>query len=508
MGRATVGRAGASDAIVVGGGTAGAVVAARLVQAGLRVVLIEAGPDYGSYDVGGWPAELVDACALPDTHDWGYRGRGAAGQQLAFERARVIGGCSTHNGCAQLPGWRGDYDAWAASGCPGWSSEELRPLFARSIERLRVRHFSPDEIQPFQRGFLEAAVAAGIPQTEDLGDLDGKIGCGSEPMNVVDGVRWNTAFAYLDPVRGRSGLTIVPDATVDRVLIANGRAFGVRAMVDGEPRELRADLVVLSAGAYGTPEILLRSGIGPAADLRELGIEVQADLPGVGANLHDHPASQLEFAGTERLGEELELFARAHWLPEEQTLAKLASPMADGPFDLHVYPWMEPDEAQPSGWRCVVPVGLLTPRSRGRLALRSADPAERAAVDHAYLAEPADIAALAYGVRWALQVVRQPEIGGYLGPPLRFPPGMDDDALDAWIRSTHTHIWHPAGTCRMGPDPARGAVVDPRGLVHGVPGLRVADASVFANLPRATPALPTVVIGERIADLTLEEHPA
>src|SRR5258706_12513551 len=163
-------------------------------------------------------------------------------------------------------------------------------------------------------------------------------------MNVVDGVRWNTAFAYLDPVRGRRGPTIVPDATVDRVLIANGQAPGVRGRGDGEPRELRADLVVLSAGAYGTPEILLRSGIGPAADLRELGIEVQADLPGVGANLHDHPASQLEFAGTERLGEELELFARAHWLPEGQTLAKLASPMADRPFALHVYPWMEPDD--------------------------------------------------------------------------------------------------------------------------------------------------------------------
>src|SRR5258707_2964799 len=155
-------------------------MAARLVEAGLRVVLIEAGPDYGSYDLGGWPAELVDACALPDTHDWGYRGRGAAGQQLAFERARVIGGCSTHNGCAQLPGWRGDYDAWAASGCPGWSSEELRPLFARSIERLRVRHFSPDEIQPFQRGFLEAAVAAGIPPTEGLRELDGQNCCRSE----------------------------------------------------------------------------------------------------------------------------------------------------------------------------------------------------------------------------------------------------------------------------------------------------------------------------------------
>jgi choline dehydrogenase len=221
-------------------------------------------------------------------------------------------------------------------------------------------------------------------------------------------------------------------------------------------------------------------------------------------NLHDHPAAELEFAGTERLAAELQLFARTHWLPEEQTLAKVASPMADGPFDLHVYPWVEPDDAQPVRWRCVVPVGLLTPKSRGRLRLRSADPAVRADVDHAYLAEAADVAALACGVRWALQVVRRPEIAAYLGAPLRFPPGIDDDALNAWIRSTHTHIWHPAGTCRMGPDPAKGAVVDPAGKVHGVEGLRVADASVLPNLPRATPALLIAVIGERMADQILE----
>jgi choline dehydrogenase len=479
-------------------------VAGRLAEAGLRVAVIEAGPDYGSYRFGGWPAELLDARGLPGAHDWGYRGQGAGGQRLVFDRARVMGGCSAHNGCAQLAGWRGDYDAWAASGCPGWSGEELRPLFARSMERLRARHFSPDEIQPFQRGFLEAAIATGIPFTDDLDDLDGGVGCGPEPMNVVDGVRWNTAFAYLDPVRNRRELTIMAEATVERVLIANGQAFGVRARVDGQLRELRADLVILSAGAYGTPEILLRSGIGPAADLAEHGIKVQAELPGVGANLHDHPASQLEFAGTERLREELELFARTHWLPEEQVLAKIVSPVADGPFDLHVYPWVEPDEAWPAGWRCVIPAGLLTPESRGRLRLQSADPGKRAEVDHAYLAETQDLAALAYGVRWALQVVRRPEIAAYLGTPLRFPPSLEDDALGEWIRSTHAHYWHPAGTCRMGPDPAQGAVVDPQGGVHGVQGLRVADASVFPNLPRATPALSTTVIGERIADLILE----
>ncbi|HEY5985101.1 MAG TPA: GMC family oxidoreductase [Streptosporangiaceae bacterium] len=500
-------RADVYDVIVVGGGTAGAIVAARLVEAGLRLALVEAGPDYGSHRSGRWPLDLLEARALADSHDWGYQGKGAGGQRLAFERARVIGGCSAHNGCSQLVGWRGDYDAWAASGCPGWSCDELRPWFARAAGRLRVRQFSPDEIQPFQQAFLAAAVAAGVPRTDDLDDLDGEVGCGPEPMNVVGGVRWNTAFAYLDPVRDRRELTIVADATVERVLIANGQAFGVRAAVAGQARDLRADLVVLSAGAYGTAEILLRSGIGPSADLRDHGLEVHVDLPAVGANLHDHPASQLEFAGTEQLREELERFARRHWLPEEQTLAKIASPVADGPYDLHVYPWVEPDEAQPTGWRCVVPVGLLTPKSRGQLRLRSADPAARAEVDHAYLTEAEDVAALAHGLRWALQIVRQPEIAAYLGSPLRFPPDIGDHALHEWIRSTHAHIWHPAGTCRMGPDPAQGAVIDARGRVHGLRGLRVADASVFPHLPRATPAWPVAVIGERIADMILERAP-
>jgi len=278
-----------------------------------------------------------------------------------------------------------------------------------------VRRFSPDEIQPFQRGFLGAAVAAGIPWTDDVDDLDGQVGCGSEPMNVVAGVRWNAAFAYLDPVRDHRELTIVADATVERVLIANGRAFGVQARVDGQPRELRADLVVLTAGAYGTPEILLRSGVGPAADLREHGIE----------------------------------FTRS-------ASAAIGRP------------------GGASGGRSCVP-------RRGSRCCGAG------------LRRP-----------MALQVVRQPEIAAYLGSPLRFPPDIGDSALDQWIRSTHTHIWHPAGTCRMGPDPAQDAVVDPRGRVHGVRGLRVADASLFQKLPRATPALPTAVIGERIADLILE----
>jgi choline dehydrogenase len=482
--------------IVCGAGTAGSVVAGRLAEAGRVVLVLEAGPDFGPSSSGRWPGELTDASRLPVRHDWGYSGGGAAGQGLAFDRARVIGGCSAHNGCAQSVGWRGDYDRWASSGCDGWSGAELAPLFARATERMRIRRFAPEEIQPFQRAFLESTVAGGVPQTDDLDDLDGGMGCASEPMNVVDGLRWNAAFAYLDPVR--SLVEIWGGAVVDRVLIESGRAVGVRTIVGGRPHDVRSEVVVLAAGAYGTPEILLRSGIGPPGDLRRLGIEPVIDLPGVGANLHDQPAVELRFAGSDPLRRDLETFSAERWLPEEQALAKLASPFCDGPYDLHVYPWVEPDVAAPSGWRCVIPVALLTPRSRGRMRLSSADPDRLGEPDHAYLADPADVPRLAAGVRWAMSIARAEPLARYLAEALDTPP-EDDDALAAWIRSHHAHYWHPSGSCRMGPARDPSSVVDPDGRVLGVEGLRVADASIFPEIARGTPALPTVVVGEHMA---------
>lgn len=502
-------RANGSDVIVVGGGTAGSVVAGRLAEAGARVTVLEAGPDFGPPDSGRWPADLLRVSAsLPVGHDWGYAGHGAGGQDLLFERARVIGGCSAHNGCGLGVGWGGDYDRWAASGNRGWSGEELSPLFTRAEERMRVRRFGPGEVQPFLRAYLDAAVAAGVPETGDLGDLDGEAGCGTELMNVVDGVRWNAAFAYLDPLRDRSNLEVAGDALVDRVLLDGGRAVGVRAVVRGEPCEYRADLVVLSGGAYGSPEVLLRSGIGPAGELRRAGVEPRVDLPGVGGNLHDQPAIELKFDGSRRLVEETTAFAKQRaWLPEEQVMVKLASPGCAGPYDLHVYPWMERDASLPSGWMCVVAVALLTPRSRGRLRLRSDDPGERAELDHRFLAELSDLRALLPGLRWASEIVTGGILRPYLGAPLQVPPqAADDDATAEWVRSTHAHYWHPAGTCRMGPDGDHRSVVDADGRVHGVGGLRVADASIFPEIPRSTPTLPVVVVGERIAGAVLKQR--
>jgi choline dehydrogenase len=360
---------------------------------------------------------------------------------------------------------------------------------------MHVRSFAQEEIQPFQRAFLEASVEAGVPRTDDLCDLDGTMGCAAEPMNVVDGVRWNAAFAYLDPVRAH--IEIRGAVLVDRVLLQHGRAVGVVAIVDGRPVEFSADLVVLAAGAYGTPEILLRSGIGPASDLVGLDVEPVADLPGVGANLHDQPAIELRFAGTDELRRDLEAFAAERWLPEEQALAKLASPFAHGPYDLHVYPWVEPDRSLPSGWRCVLPIALLTPRSRGSVRLVDRDPTRLGVIDHRYLAEADDVQPLAAGLRWTASLARSEPLARYIGEPLD-PPAEGEHGLDGWIRSRHAHYWHPAGSCKMGSAADDTCVVDHDGRLHGVEALRVADASVFPEIPRSTPALPTVVVGERI----------
>lgn len=484
------------DVVVVGGGTAGSVVAGRLAERGdRRVLLIEAGPDYGSLTSGRWPAELLDASSLPTTHDWGYQGPAADGRVIPFERARVLGGCSTHNGCTQSWGWSGDYDRWAESGLSGWSAADLRPHFATATERMRVRRYSDDEVQPLQLAFVAACEAEGIPRRADLDDLDGAVGVDVSPVNVVDGVRWNASFGYLDPVRRSGHLEVWGNTVVRRVWIDGGRATGVIVERFGAITVVRCSEVVLCAGAYATPELLVCSGIGSAGAVAAVGADHLVELAGVGANLHDHPAVTLEFDASALLVAELDDFRAEHgWLPEEQALAKIASVTASGPYDLHVYPWVEPRSDSPTGWSVVVPVGLLTPRSRGCLVMHGT--AAPATPDHGYLQSSTDRTALADGLEVAARLCHSSELAPFLGERTNSP--ADGESIDRWMRRTHSHYWHPAGTAKMG-DPGDGGVCDEDGRVHGVEGLRIADASIFPELPRATPALPVVVAGERIA---------
>jgi choline dehydrogenase len=469
------------DVVVAGGGTAGAVVGARLVEAGASVALVEAGPDHGALTDGGWPAELIDASTIPTSHDWGYRSEDG---HLAFERARVIGGCSAHNGCTVSWGHRSDYDGW---GLPGWSAAELGPRFEAATRRLRVRRFTDDEITPFHGAFIQAGAAIGLPREDRLTSFDVRPAVCAEPSNSPDGIRWSTAFAYLDPVRRDDRLRILADTLVDRILFDGDRAVGVRGVGPDGPVEVFADIVIVAGGTYGSPAILLRSGVGPAGHLRGLGLDVVVDLPGVGGNLHDHPAFELFLEPTDAYVRRTSAFAATgRPVPDEQGFASLASSWAaDGIVDTHVFSEIAMDG------RPGIFVACLTPRSRGQLRLRSLDPAAAPFIDHAYLSDPHghDAGVLRDGVIAARRMLAADPLAELV---TELEPGLGAD-LDAAILDRVIHYWHPVGTCAMGD------VTDERGRVTGVEGLLVADASVMPRTVRATTNLPTVVIGDVIA---------
>lgn len=491
-----------ADIVVVGGGTAGAIVAARLAErTDQSVILLEAGPDYGPLSAGVWPANLVEARALGYSDAWAYdSGETYPDRIVPFERAKVIGGCSSHNGCAAIWGSRLDYDGWAERGNAGWATDDLLPYFHTVTDRLRVRDYSVEEVTPFQAACLAAAAAAGVPLVDDLNDLDQPIGMAPSPVNIAGGVRWNSAFAYLDSVRQHHNLTIIDYVTVDRLIVERDRVREVIGIgVDG-PIRIVADRMVIAAGTYGSPAILLRSGIGDPDQLGRLGIDAIVPLRGVGAGLHDHPSIILEYAGSPALERQMSEFAADHWLPEEQTIAKLRSDLCTDGFDLHLYPVGGPDPADPARWWWKLPVACMTPRSRGSLRLRSPDPLASPLIDHRYLTDPEghDRDVLVSGIKIVRQIAAQ--AGALLGEELApGPAALSDSDLQAYIAAHVVHYYHPVGTCAMGSDPETGAVVDARGNVHGLENLFVADCSVMPIIPRANTNLPAAVVGERIA---------
>ncbi|MEM7095003.1 MAG: GMC family oxidoreductase [Actinomycetota bacterium] len=489
-----------SEIIVIGGGSAGAVVAARLAEAAVDVVLIEAGPDYGPYDGGRWPAEILDAAAIATSHDWGYGSGPVEGREpWLWERARILGGCSAHNGAIAAVGHVSDYDAWRL---PGWSTDELRPLFDRALERMQVRAYGDDEATPFHARCLAAARTAGWTIASDLCDLDANESFGLETVNIVDGVRWNTAIAYLDPVRNSGRLRIEASLLVDRIA-RDGQgwrvdAFGASA---GARRTFRADLVVLAAGVYGTPAILQRSGIGDPDHLRSVGVESVVELGAVGENLHDHPMLHARRELTDELRSELDRAMRDGFVPEEQTLGKACSShAADGIFDLHLFPVAASNQTALTDGFALIEVACMTPQSRGRVRITSPDPHVAPAIDHGYLTDPDDhdLAVLRDGLVMAEDLLAQPALADVL------KAGERRDLSDAALRRDVQHYYHPVGTTQMGLDPEASAC-DQRGHVHGTDGLVVADCSLMPQIPRANTNIPAVMIGERIAALLLED---
>jgi choline dehydrogenase len=480
------------EVAVIGGGSAGAVVAARLAEAGIDTVLVEAGPDYGPFGSSRWPADLMDAHALALSHDWGYGSGTVPGREpWTFERARVLGGCSAHNGAIAAVGHATDYDAW---GLPGWTTDELRPLFTTALAKMRVRTYADEEAGPFHRRCLEAAAGTGWTIASDLCDLNANTSFGLETVNIVDRVRWNTAFAYLDDVRNSEHLSIIDMTLVDRFVEVDGgvTVFGRR---NGELWTLNADRVVLAAGVYGTPAILQRSGVGDPQRLSSVGVSCVVELPGVGANLHDHPMVGADRMVGPQLTEWLTEAAARGALPEEQTLGKACSSQAtDGVFDLHLFPVCASTQTALTGGRAVIEVCTMTPKSRGRVDIVSADAEVAPRIDHRYLTddEGHDIAVLRDGLAMANELWAHPALADVVGDAVTALDSDDD------IRRAVAHYYHPVGSCRMGSDEL--AVCDERATVRGLSRVSVADVSLMPQIPRANTNIPAVVLGERVAE--------
>jgi predicted dehydrogenase (TIGR03970 family) len=499
------------DVVVVGAGTSGCALAARLADAGRRVLLLEAGADHAV--PADFPADLRDAAtmraAVPGhPANWALTGELTAGLTVPVPRGRVVGGSSALNAGSFLRATRADLDGWAADGNDLWSYDAVLPAFRRlesdrdfgdrpehgaggPVPVLRVR-----DGHPLADAFAGAAADLGHPAEPDKNAADMRPGYGPVPLNVVDGLRVNTAMAYLSPRRGLADLTVRGGVTVRRVLVERGRATGVET-ADGV---VRADEVVLCAGAVGSPHLLLLSGIGPAGDLRRGGIEIVADVPGVGAGFSDHPIVYV--------GYRLARPVPAPALPLHGVLhaTSSASPV---PGDLEILPWLVPFARITGGVpgphedELLVGVGLQRPDSRGRLTLDDRDPERQPRLAYGYLDHESDRRPLREGVRLAADLLRATAVAHLVAGRTGLPDGVlrDDGQLDDWIRTHLTTAVHLSGSARMGPPSDPGAAVDQELRVRGVSGLRVVDTSVLPCVPSRGPAATAVMLGERAAEL-------
>lgn len=492
------------DLLVVGGGTAGAGLVGIIGRdTDLRVVLLEAGPDYNRLNENCWPQDLLDARELPYSHDWGYAGvaHRMQSEPMPFHRARVIGGCSSHNNCIALVGHRRDYDRWAELGNFGWEWASVQPAFERAKHKMRIHIPQVNELTPYHLAFVEGATSVGIPRVADLNNPEEVEGVGSIPVNIAGGIRWNSAFAYLDAVRNRANLTIIADARVDRVLVQDGRARAVEAIIGGQRQTIVAERIILSAGAYGSPSILLRSGIGPPAALRALGIKPIHELPGVGKNLTDHPFVHLRFGPTSKLEQQMTEFEAHNWMPATQALAKLCSPRCHEAFDLHLLAGRRRFSGSDE-WHYSLTVAALAPRSTGSVELSSDDPDDPPLIDHGYLSDPesSDLGVLIDGIQLGREVMALLVKSGWLTGEITPGPAIKSrDQLAGFVQRSFGSYAHPACTLRMGPASDPMSVVDPSGKVHGIESLYVCDASIFPVMMRANTNLPTAMLAEHLA---------
>ncbi len=507
------------DYIVIGAGSAGAILATRLTEdPDKSVLLLEAGHDYP--DLEGLPDELrYGYGATPDIntsdHNWQFVGKATdQAEPMLVPRGKVTGGSSAINAQIFLRGVPEDYDGWAAAGNDEWSFEKSLPYF-RKLETdtdysddfhgtdgpIICRRFQPEAWLGASSAFYQSCLGRGFPDCPDHNDPD-STGVGPLPMNNPNGIRWSTSLGYLGLSRHRLNLTIRPDCLVHRIEIDGVRATGVTVESGGETFTVEGQEIILSAGAIGSPQILMLSGVGPEAHLRGMGIPVVHHLPGVGQNLRDHANLHVDW-------ETRPVYPLDPLAPRMQFGLRYTATGSPLPNDMIVYMvnfatervTRGGDRMTALGVRMILALDLAT--GSGHLELQSPDPHDQPLLDYNLLQEEFDRARMREGVRMCIELGEHEAwrdiIESRINPP---DEALDsEDALDEWMLREVTTGQHISCTCKMGPSSDRMAVVDQYGRVHGTEGLRVADASIMPDCIRANTNVTTMMIGERVADM-------
>ncbi len=528
-----------ADFVIVGSGSAGAALASRLSEDGRHsVIVIEAGTsDFGPL------IQMPSALSYPmnmSLYDWGFRTEPELhlnGRRLVTPRGKVVGGSSSINGMVYVRGHARDFDHWEEQGAAGWGHADVLPYFQRMEAAsegddgwrgrdgpLHVRRGA--RTNPLYRAFIDAGRQAGFETTDDYNGAKQE-GFGWMEQTIHDGVRWSTANAYLKPALKRKNLRLVK-GFARRVIIENQRATGVELDVEGSIQVVEAKReVIVAASAINSPKLLLLSGIGPAADLRSMGIEMVADRPGVGANLQDHLEVYVQQACTQpitvngKLGLLSKALIGAEWLFLKRGLgttnhfeacgfvrSKAGVDYPDIQFHFLPAAIRYDGRAAASGHGFQAHVGPMRSKSRGSVTLRSPDPSESPAIRFNYMSHPDDWADFRHAVRLTREIFAQPAFDPFRGEEIQPGAGITSDAaLDDWLREHIESAYHPCGTCRMGRADDRLAVVDPECRVIGVDGLRVADSSIFPRVTNGNLNAPSIMTGEKAADHILGKHP-